>query len=81
LLRDRIIAIILLENLHAAGAVKRAQDNGIRLKMRRDVGDLNMVNTRVQIQRQLFPHHRELLVINRQCRSVAFLIRISGGPN
>ncbi len=81
MLRHRIISVILLEDLNPTGVVQRTQEHRIRLKMSRDIGDLHVIYTRVQIKRQLLPHYRELLVIDRQCRRRAFLIRVIGGPD
>jgi hypothetical protein len=44
--------------------------------MSRDVGDLNVIYTRTQIERQLLPHNRKLLIVNGQGWSVALLLFI-----
>ncbi len=65
LLRDRIIPVILFENLKTAARVQWAQDHGIRLKMRRNVSDLHVVYAQLQIERHFLPHDCKLLVVNR----------------
>ena len=51
-LRSNIGAVILLQNAEIAAALEVAQDDRIRLQMRRDVGDFKLVRTALQIERQ-----------------------------
>jgi hypothetical protein len=64
-LRDGIIAVILLEDLKTTAGIQRTQDHGIGFEVGSDVGDLNVVNTRAQIEGQLLTHDGKPLVVNR----------------
>jgi len=45
LLRDGIIAVVLLENLKMTAGVDGAKDHGIGLEVSGDICDLKVVNT------------------------------------
>ena len=64
LLRDGIVAVILLKDLQALAGIQRPKDYGIGLKMRGDVCDLQMVDAGLQIKRQLLPHDRKLSIFD-----------------
>ncbi|SRR6266478_9424007 len=65
LLRYGIIAVVLFKNLKTTSGVERAEDHGVGFEVSGDVGDLNVVNARTQVERELLPHDGELLVVNR----------------
>ncbi len=74
MLRNGIIAVVLLENLKMAAGVDGSQDHGIRLEVSGDVGDLKVVNTCAQVEGQLLAHDGKLLVVNREGGRVALLL-------
>jgi len=53
LLRDRIISVVLLQDLEMAAGVERTQDHGIGLKVSGDVGDLQVIYSWAQIEWEL----------------------------
>ena len=65
-LRHRIRTVILLEHLQGMLSARIAQDNRIRLQMHGDFIDIDLVLARFQIQREILPHYRKILVIDCQ---------------
>ena len=66
-LRERIVAISLLENLQRlAGLV--AQHHGVGLELQRGTIVVHIVHAGLKIQRNGIAHHGEILIVNREPR-------------
>ena len=63
-LRDRIGAVVLFEHIEQVFARGIAQDHRIRLHVRGDVVDLDLVLARLEIEWQILSHHGKILVID-----------------
>src|SRR6266536_4671407 len=62
-LRDRVVAVTLLENLQrASGQV--AQDDRVGFQVRRDAGEVYVVDAGGQVERQILAGDEEILVVD-----------------
>ena len=63
-LRDRIIAVILLQDLQRMFARRVAQNDRIRLDLRRRAGVADGVDAGLEVERHGVAHDGEVLVVN-----------------
>ena len=67
-LGHRIVPVVLFQDLQSSPAVQRPQDYRVGLQVPGNIRYLHMIGALLQAQRHGLPHHRELLVVNRQGR-------------
>ena len=67
-LRNRIVAIILLEDLQVRLAGRIAQNHRIGLEVGGRFGETDVVYALLQIDRNGVAHYREILIVNRERR-------------
>ena len=77
-LGDRVVAVRLFENLELGLTRNIAQDDRIRFDLRRDTGEGDLIDARLEVQWQRFAHHREASVIDSE-RRIGSEGRGSGG--
>ncbi len=69
LLRNRIVAIILLKDLQRMFAARVAQNHRVRLDVRGCVGVADVVDAGLQIERHGVAHDGKILVVNGERRA------------
>ena len=67
-LRDGVVAVILLQDLHHAFASSVAQDDRIRLDVRRRAREPHLVHARLEVERHGIADDREVLVVDGERR-------------
>jgi len=67
-LRNRIVPIILFEDLQVRFAGRIAQNHRIGLKVGGCFGKAHIVYALLQVERNDVTHHREILIVNRESR-------------
>lgn len=74
LLRDRVVAVTLFEDLERTPS-QIAQDDGVGLKVRSDTGEVDVVDAGGQVERKIFPGDEEILVVDGERRSRVLLLQ------
>src|SRR5205823_13745946 len=73
LLRDRVVAVVLFEDLELPFAEGVAQDDAVGFDVSRGPAESDTVLARLQRQRKQLPYDREVLVVDGERR--AFVLR------